>query len=51
MLSSGIGVSVTSVVEVMYTVRLYCRIKLERLRMLGGQMGAFERWTAFEYIE
>lgn len=48
MLSSGIGVSVTSSTEVLYTVRLYCRIKLDRL---GGQKGAFERWTAFEYTE
>lgn len=41
----------TSGIEVMYTVRLYCRIKLERLRRLGAQMGAFERWTAFEYTK
>jgi len=49
MLLSDTGVSVTSGVEVTYTVRLHCGIELERLRRLRGQTGAFERWTAFEY--
>lgn len=29
-------------IEVMHTVRLYCRINLDRLRRLGRQMGTFK---------
>lgn len=37
--------------EVVDTVRLQCRIKLGRMRILDGQAEAFEMSTASQYTE